>query len=420
MMRLIYNLLQLLFAPIILILLPVYLISRPEKCKTILPKLGYKLERVEKQGKSVIWIHALSVGEVTSVLPLVQRLNQEQGKNVIVVFSASTVSGFKLADQLLSSYCHRLIYSPFDILPVVRLFIKQLEPDLFILVETDFWPNLLDSLKTSNIPSILVNGRVSASSIKKYCRFRSIFRPLFNQIDALCMQTAADADKMRELGIEERKIKVVGNLKFADLQNMTSPPPEVSPFPENQLVILAGSTHTGEERILLDVFQSLRIDFDSIHLAIAPRNINRIGEIVTIVENHGFTSSCYSDLSPNTSDITLIDTIGDLSGLYGFGDICFIGGSLVDEGGHNPLEAARFGKVVLFGPFMDDFSEISAGLVKAGGAMQISGRSQLQQILTTLVSSESERTEHGRNGSNFVSRHQHVVADHMSIIRPFL
>lgn len=419
-MLLIYNLIQLLFVPLILLVLPVYLIRRPEKCKSILPKLGYKLERIDKQGKPVVWFHALSVGEVTSVLPLIQQLKQESGDTAIIVFSVSTVSGHQLANRLLSPYCDRLIYAPLDIFFIVRRFLRKIDPDLFILVETDFWPNLLHSLAASNIPPLLVNGRVSDSSINKYNRFRFFFYPIFDQFDFLCMQTAADADKMTGLGISGQKVKVLGNLKFAESLKQTSTAPDKSPFPENHLTILAGSTHDGEERILIDIFKSLCVDCSEIHLAVAPRNITRVDEITALAESCGLTSNRYSTPSDHASDITIIDTIGDLSGLYGYGDICFIGGSLIDEGGHNPIEAARCGKPVIFGPHMDDFLEISEGLIEAGGAFQVAHQSELQQVLASLISSEPERTGLGRKSIDFVSRHQHVITDHLSIIRPYL
>lgn len=419
-MLLVYNVLQIFLAPLIIVLLPLYLISRPEKCKTILPKLGYRLEPVDKQDKSIVWVHALSVGEVTSVQPLVKAINKEQADSVCIIFSASTVSGLQLGRELLSPYCDRIFYAPLDIFPVVRYFLKRLKPDLFILVETDFWPNLLHSFTASNIPALLVNGRVSGSSIKKYRQFGFFFRPLFEQFSKLCMQTSADGDKMRTLGINDNKIEIFGNLKFAGIDDNHPEGNFSSPFPEGSLVVLAGSTHEGEEEVLLDIFQSLVKDFKLIHLAVAPRNISRIDKVATLIEDRKFSFRHFSDTSLPSSDITLIDTIGDLSSLYGQADICFIGGSLVDEGGHNPIEPARYRKATVFGPHMDDFSEISAGLVKAGGAIQTTGSADLEHTIVSLLSSESKRESLGKNGFEFVSQHQPVIADHLSLIRSYL
>jgi len=414
MMLVIYNLLQLLISPLALLALPVYLLSRPEKCKAILPKLGVGLKPLEKSNRTVVWFHALSVGEVTSVLPLVRSLREAQ-ETATIVFSVSTVSGFRLASQLLSAHCDRLIYAPLDILPVVRRFVTRMSPDLFILVETDFWPNLLHTLTRSNAALLLVNGRVSKSSARNYIRFRALFRQMLDQFDTLCMQTADDRDRMVSIGIDEGKIAVLGNLKFAD-QPRTLQPPKSSPFPPDQVVILAGSTHHGEERMLLDSLQLLRADHPSLHLAIAPRNIARSNGIATLAEGYGFTSSRYSSPSHQAADITIIDTIGDLSDLYQFGDICFVGGSLVDEGGHNPLEAARHGRAVLFGPYMADFSEISAELVQAGGAIQVANPAELHETITTLIVSETSRTRLGEKARSFVMCQQHIIADHLRVI----
>jgi len=233
------------------------------------------------------------------------------------------------------------------------------------------------------------------------------------------MQTADDRGRMISIGIDEGKIAVLGNLKFAD-QPKSPQPSEPSPFPPGQVVILGGSTHHGEELMLLDSLRLLRTDYPSLHLAIAPRNIARSSGIASLAEGYGFTSSRYSSPSNQAADITIIDTIGDLSDLYRFGDICFVGGSLVDEGGHNPLEAARHGRAVLFGPYMADSSEISAELVQAGGAIQVANPAELHEAITKLIVSEASRTRQGEKARSFVMRQQHIIADHLRVIIPHL
>jgi len=419
-MRLFYNLIQLLLAPVFFIVLPVYLLARPEKCKTIFPKLGLGVKPVTGQEGPVVWIHALSVGEVTSALPLVRLLKETCDPAPAIVFTASTVSGLEVARRLLPRYCDQLTYAPIDILPAVRHFIKRIDPDLFILIETDFWPNLLYSLQAAEIPALLVNGRVSDSSMRKYRRFAFFFRPLFDRFDALCMQSEADVVKITQLGIDEAKIHLLGNLKFGHLH---APVPESSgpsPFPEDQLVILAGSTHDGEELIILEQLNASRVDFSGIHLAIAPRNIDRVQDIATLAQQYGLSISLFSQAGNVVRDVTIIDTIGDLSALYAFSDICFIGGSLVDQGGHNPIEAASAGRPVLFGPSMDDFTDVSRGLIDAGGAIQVLDAAELGRALKTLLVSPDERSARGRKGFEFVLQNQHVLDDHLTVISPFL
>ena len=418
-----YNIITLLLVPLLALFLPIYLIFRPEKRHILPQRLGFGLKLPSNRKKSTVWIHALSVGEVTSACHLVKQLYQDKHKSTTIIFSTTTVSGYEVAKKIIRPYSDCLIYSPLDFLPVVNFFLKKIQPDLFILIETDFWPNLLHRLAKFDAQLLLINGRVSDRSMERYQRFSLFFSPLFDTFTLLCMQTKDDARKMLRLGINEEKVKTVGNLKFG---GQDLPEPETVSqkqfFPAGNLIILAGSTHAGEEQTIIDVFLNLKRSVSQpLHLVVAPRNISRCQEIIELFENNNLT---YTNFSSNNSyeviDVTIIDTIGDLSSLYRYADISFIGGSLVNEGGHNPLEASRCGCPVLFGPYMDDFSEISTGLLEAGGALEVQDPSSLYDILQLLIHDETKRKVIGQKALSYTTEHKHVISGHLELIDRYL
>ena len=419
-MLILYNIIQLLLLPILALALPFYLLARRDKREVIPERLGFSTEPLRKahDGEPVIWIHALSVGEVTSALPLIKALRDDQPRCTLV-FTASTRTGLALADKLAGSTVDRVQYFPFDLLAVVKQSIRKLKPDLFILVETDFWPNFLAELDSRSIPAILVNGRISSQSIRAYLRFGFFFRPVFDRFAYLCMQTAEDTTNMLKLGIDRTKLGTLGNLKFAPNTQAESrvSGKEVFTAERNCLNILCGSTHPGEESILLGVYRRLQQTGYPVHLLIAPRDIKRSDEIEEMARQQGFTAGRFSHPGGNDGDITLIDTIGDLAHLYAFADLAFIGGSLVPEGGHNPLEAARAGCPVLFGPHMDDFSEIRTALLEVGGGFEVADGDGLESTMKRLLESETPRREAGAAARAFVERHLDVIPNHIKKIK---
>ena len=419
-----YNIITLLLVPLLALFLPIYLILRPEKRHILPQRLGFGLKLPSNRKKSTVWIHALSVGEVTSACHLVKQLYQDKHKSTTIIFSTTTVSGYEVAKKIITPYSDCLIYSPLDFLPVVNFFLKKIQPDLFILIETDFWPNLLHRLAKFDAHLLLINGRVSDRSMERYQRFSLFFSPLFDTFTLLCMQTKDDARKMLRLGINEEKVKTVGNLKFGG-QDLPAPEPVSEKkqfFPAGNLIILAGSTHAGEEQTIIDVFLNLKRSVSqTLHLVVAPRNISRCQDIIELIENSNLNYTNFSSKnSYEVIDVTIIDTIGDLSSLYRYADISFIGGSLVNEGGHNPLEASRYGCPVLFGPYMDDFSEISTGLLEAGGALEVQDPSSLYDILQLLIHDETKRKVLGQKAQSYTTEHKHVISGHLELIDRYL
>ncbi|MEE4166431.1 MAG: 3-deoxy-D-manno-octulosonic acid transferase [Desulfocapsaceae bacterium] len=420
-MRLFYNILQLLLSPLLVLVLPYIYFTRKEQWQTLCPRLGRGLTSYPTSDKKgpVVWIHALSVGETTSAIPLIHGLISRYPETCIV-FSATTSSGRKLAEDKISALADIIIPFPLDISFIVKKFIKHIQPDLFILVETDFWPNVLGCLRDMNIPTILVNGRISKTSMNRYRRFSFFFKPMFNTFTELCMQTQTDADNMLQLGISREKVKTLGNLKYQSSPATTLKTTLPFTVPVKNLLLLCGSTHAGEEEILFEAYRELRSQNHQLTLAIAPRHPSRTAEIISLADTFGFSTRRYSDAPDSLEDVLLVDTIGDLAGLYRASDIAFIGGSLVPEGGHNPLEAASFGIPTIFGPFMDDFDEISRELVENRAAFQVSDKKGLLNVLVKLIDSDQFRKSSGTHAAHYMDHYRNVVPTHLELINNYL
>ncbi len=368
-----------------------------------------------------IWVHALSVGEVTSAVPLVRGLRAKYPTYRIIV-SVTTRSGKKVADTLLHSYADCIIDGPIDLLPVVRRFIRLIRPELFILVETDFWPNLLLCLKNKSIPSILVNGRVSEKSMIRYRQLRFFFRPMFQCLSFLSMQTLRDKEKMALLGVSPEKLSILGNLKFATRRQVNADSPSLRAGfpPKDRILFIAGSTHPGEEQILIDVYAQLRTTHRNLFLMVAPRDPKRAEEIVDLAAKHDLLASLRSADVFMPCDMFILDTIGELVDFYALADLAFVGGSLVDKGGHNPIEPAAMAIPVLFGPHMEDFSEIADALLKAKGAEEVDDGRKMVKVLANLLDDSEGRFRMGQAAQQCVLDHRDIIANHLLLIEEFL
>lgn len=424
-MYFIYNLLQLLFIAVFFPFIVVYVCSKEKYRDRIPSRLGFGLRKEivsSKEKPLTIWLHALSVGEVTSAVPLLQGIRAKYPKSRIVV-SATTKSGKEVADKLLPQLADHIINSPLDILPIVIKFNRIIRPDLYILVETDFWPNILQFLHHKKIPMILVNGRVSDHSMDGYRRMQFFFRPMFNTFRLLFMQTEHDKNNMATLLGKSDNIHTFGNLKF-DTPLLAISPDEVTVeeflLPEGKTFLIAGSTHPGEEQIFIQSYAKLRKKYPELHLILAPRDHKRAKEIVSLAAQHGMTCTQRSRYVFEETDIYLLDTIGELVQCYAISAIGFVGGSLVKKGGHNPIEPAAMGIPVLFGPDMSDFREISESLLESGGAYRITDEKSLQPILSTLLDQPELRKKQGTAAQNCVKSQCGVVSKHIDFIQQVL
>ncbi len=423
-MFVLYNILQLLFLPVFLPFIILFVLFSPKYRSRIPARLGIGLGRTipeSRPSEKTFWIHALSVGEVTSAVPLVSGLRRAYPDSKIVV-SVTTRSGRGVADDLLRETADHIIDGPLDLLPVVCRFYKLICPDLFILVETDFWPNNLLYLHKKGVPAILVNGRVSAESMTGYQRMPFFFRPMFRSFAFLSMQTKRDKDNMAALGIAWEKLHTLGNLKFdtpaVSGKHFSDSAKKL--LPEEKILFTCGSTHPGEEEILIDCCHLVRRSHPELFLILAPRRTNRAVEIQALAADAGMIAALRSENRNVRADMFILDTIGELVDFYAASDIGFVGGSLVEKNGHNPIEPAAMGLPVIFGPNMQDFSEIADDLLEAGGAIRVSGIKELSKALYSLLESPQRRDKQGQAARQCVQRRRGVIDKHLELIRKLL
>jgi len=421
-MHTLYTIIQILT---LLLLSPVLLLVAllPKYRGRVLQRLGLKglpSQLPPHTGKR-IWLHALSVGETASARPLVEAIRQSL-PDALIIFS-STTQGAQEYRRCMAKEVDLFVAFPFDLSWVVRHFLARLQPHLFILIETDFWPGFLHLLKSCKVPSMLANGRMKEGSFNNYYRFRTFFRPLFSSFDYLSMQTEKDRSFMLKLGVEPSKVVRLGNLKYdIEVSEQRHPAEERQIFglAPHGLILVAGSTHRGEEKILLQLYLHLLQIEPELILILAPRDPARGKEILEIASKLGLTAHLRSQSSNSPSQILILDTLGELKRIYGLADLAFVGGSLVDQGGHNPLEPAVHGKPVLFGPYMSDFHEISQALQEAGAARVVENQQQLQQTTKQLLADPKVRQQMGEQAAALVQLHQGATKDHISLIRKML
>jgi 3-deoxy-D-manno-octulosonic-acid transferase len=419
-MPLFYNIIQL-FALVFLLPMMVLLTLFSKKYRARIPqRLGIGLRVPGKiNGRPRVWVHALSVGEVISAKPLLKALRREIPE--CELFFSSVTQGGQLVAQEMAVDVDQFIAFPFDFFFTVKRFIARVQPDIFVLVETDFWPNSIWQFKKNNIPSVLVNGRIAQRSFDRYCLVKPIFASFFNSFSALAMQMENGRNQLQQLGVEPHKVASYGNLKF-DLDFQMKNAPELSNLTrhfKDKFVFVAGSSHDGEESILLESFAQLVKKHDNLVLVIAPRDINRAQSVFEIAKKIGLSTVLECDLMASTGQVIVLNTVGKLVYLYHYADLSFVGGSLVDERGHNPLEPAYWGKPVLFGPYMDDFFEASHDLIEAEAATQVTPDT-LSETIRQLIVNPDLRKKMGRNAAAFVYKHRGAAKSYAKFIKTLL
>ena len=393
------------------LIIPMVLISDKRR-KTVLQRLGLAQLPVEsvsgesgKPVKKYIWVHALSVGEVLSSVSLVKKL-KEYSHSRDIVFSASTKTGFDIAKQYLTDAVHSIFYFPYDLAFSVKHIVNRIDPAVVVIVETDIWPNFLFEMKKRQVPVILANAKLSEKSFIGYKRLGAFARQVFLNFFHICTQSLEDAGRFQDLGIPSDRITITGNVKF-DVKHQIQGSQETDILMQSmhiqhdRKIFLAGSTHPGEELMLLQAFSKIRHYNSDLLLIVAPRNPARAGSVFRIFDSAGYSVGLMQELNKISSDkrldVIIIDTIGFLKDLYAIADIAFIGGSLVNCGGHNPLEPAAFSKPIIFGHDMSDFRDISRMLLDAGGAVRVKDAEDLYHVLASLIEYDDRALEMGKN-----------------------
>lgn len=378
------------------------------------------------RGRRTIWLHAVSVGEAVGAIPLVRvLLGEEAGRRLVI--TTTTKGGMEI---LRKTFGDRITaaYFPFDFPWVVRRALKAFHPDALILMETEIWPNLIGACARGGIPVLLLNGRVSDRMARAGGGMRRLYRGVFSMMEALGMQTGRDADRIIALGAPKRKVHIVGNMKFDGIMTDTDAVKldELRRLlaPEKGPILIAGSTHPGEEEIVLAVFRRLREKIGALQLAIAPRHIERAGEVAAIVEKHGFIavlrSLAAAPVSGGERPVVVLDTIGELRYVYSIATLCFVGGSLVERGGHNILEPAACGKAPFYGPYTMNFSASVLTLEQGGGGIQVADTGEFSEQAFRYLSDEEYRGKMDGNALEVVRRNSGATARAYDLFREFV
>lgn len=382
---------------------------------------------VETAKNRPVWVHAVSVGEVTAAIPLVNEIKRLFPQTPIIL-STGTATGFFTAQQY-GSLINHVIFFPFDYPLIVRRFIARICARIFIAFETELWPNLLRELKRRDIPVVIASGRISPRAFRRYRAFRFFFKNVLAHVDCFCMQSSADAERVIALGADPRRVFITGNIKF-DLPMRNGKDIEQHKLfaslnlkPGNRLFI-AGSTHRGEEEIMLDVFQELQKKLPDLVLLVAPRHPARFREVENLIRSRGICFCRKTSITPAETakpvEVILLDTIGELAQFYAIGTVIFIGGSLVPVGGHNILEPALYKKPILFGPYMDNFSAIAQTLIEHQGAIQASSTKELGIAAARLFNDAKLRERIGLNAFQTIAQNAGAVTKCVDLIKPFI
>lgn len=372
-----------------------------------------------------IWIHAVSVGEAIAIKGLLSQLRQAYPAKKLVI-STVTTTGNKIAQDLVKQEDF-LTYLPLDFSFIVKRVLKRVNPCMFIIAETEIWPNLISCLDKLQIPVFTVNGRISDSSYGGYRLIKFFIRPILRMVKQFCVQSDLDAWRLKSLGVDEQRIQVTGNVKF-DINLDYSPELNVLTYRAKlrlgQLdkLLVCGSTHPQEEELILAAYQELLLAFPELKLLIAPRHPERSREISRLVADSGFMPVLISSISGASLTCTkgavfILDTIGELLNYYSIADIVFIGGSLVKKGGHNILEPASLKKPVIFGPYMFNFRQISELFLANQAALMASDSKELVNRVKEILKGNLLAQGLGQRAYELIIRNRGATARNIQIIK---
>ncbi len=411
-MYLLYDLLLLIVA---LFLVPYYLLRGFRYGKSrrgIRERLGSLSEEQLNllSGRKVLWVHAVSVGETRAAEPLLKALRLKHPEHLILLTNV-TETGHAMALENANVDC--CLFFPFDFSWTVRRVLQLIDPDLVVIVETEIWPNFVRQAKKLDIPLVLVNGRISDRSYPRYKLFRPLLRSVLQSFSVFCMQSQLDAERICQLGAEGGQVENTGNLKYdhqlrevsnEELAELKSRYRLATDLP----ILVAGSTHSGEEVQLLTVYRNLLAQGRQLLFVLIPRHPERGRELQALLKEMQLDGCLRSELKDNTErlqsgQVLLVDTLGEVMDLYAVSDLVFVGGSLVPVGGHNLLEASLVEKPVMFGPHVHNFRGISAKLIRAGAGIKVMNQQQLEQQCVKLLDDPIRRRAMGQAGRALIA-----------------
>jgi 3-deoxy-D-manno-octulosonic-acid transferase len=398
MARLLYNLLWYPALPFAL------LYSHAVDAQEFRERIGIAAPRLVSKAQR-LWVHAASVGEIEAVHAIATRLLRAAPGSAAVV-TTMTPAGRVVARHRMPRATAWML-APLDCPSTVRAFLARVRPTLLMVAETELWPNYFLEAHRAGARIAIVNGRLSERSLARYRRMRSLFGRALECADLVLAQTAADAERFAQLGAARERIAVTGNTKFdPDAAAETPLRRELASFAAGRPILIAGSTAAGEEEVVLDAYLKLRAGFPALALVVAPRHLVRARDVERMIAATGLAHVRASDLAPNAAaDIMLLDTMGELRGLYRRAAVAFVGGSLVlDRGGQNPAEPAAASVPVLFGPHHQNQSETAAALIAGDGAQIVSSADEMVRACAGWLGDEQARSTAGRRARECIER----------------
>ncbi|HIJ88090.1 MAG TPA: 3-deoxy-D-manno-octulosonic acid transferase [Desulfuromonadales bacterium] len=378
--------------------------------------------------KPVIWLHAVSVGESIAARPLLKALQTKYPDHAILM-SNTTETGRAISTTFPEK--DLCIYFPFDFLPAVHSALRKIKPALIIIMETEIWPNFTNEATKRGIPVMLANGRISDRSFGRYLKFDWFFRHSLQQFSSLCMQTEADRERIVAIGAASERTVVTGNLKY-DIPYHQILDEEKSQLrghyaiPATLTVMVAASTHPGEEEMILAAYRELLTTCETLFLLLVPRHPERSTEVALLLESMSLRYRRRTSLTPpnetlfQAGEVLLVDSIGEMMGLYALSDLAFVGGSLKPTGGHNLLEPASLGIPSIFGPYMNNFREIAHLVLQYGAGIQLETPDKLAETVRTVVTNETLRQVLGQNGLKMMRDNGGATKHHMQEIARLL
>ncbi len=379
-----------------------------------------------------IWVHSVSVGEVLAARTLVAALEAALPEHDIVV-SASTETGRDVAAKNFGT--ERTFPCPLDYSGSVRKAMQSVKPDLIVLMELEIWPNMLLEAQRRGVPVAVVNGRITEKSARGYCRFSKLLKGSMERVGLYSVQTTVYAERFKAIGVPSERVKVLGNMKY-DAVASEPVTAEVRAatrrrlgLAEDALVLVGGSTHPGEEKILLDLTKKLAGDYPDLRLVLVPRHTNRAEDLCREITNSGWKLRRRSKMSAGSAllksaqsydQVLLVDTMGELADVYRAADIVFVGGSLIPHGGQNMMEPAGLGLPVLYGLHTENFTETVELLNRAEGGLTVRDPEALESELRKLIIDEDHRLQMGRNARDAILNAQGATAINVELLMSLL
>lgn len=362
--------------------------------------------------RPLLWFHCASLGEVKAIEPIIRKL-----KDYDTMVTVMTQTGHKYVEQ--NKISNLVFFAPVDLFWITNKIMRKVKPKGLVIVETELWPNLINSAKKNNVKVLSINGRLSEYKYGYYKASRPFWSWVLNKIDLVAARSNEDSLRFRSLGCDSKKVVVTGNIKYDDLFNDSELSKEKLGYKGEDTIIVGGSTRKEEENILIDLFTELKTGNGSLKLVLAPRHQDRNEWIEKKLSDNSITYSLLSSGLDAKKDCILIDTFGELKMFYSVCDIAYIGGSMVDKGGQNPIEAAAFKKPIIFGQYMKNFNQEAALLKKSGGAKEVKTKSELKENIEKLIKDKGLRKNLGKSAFESTINQKGAVNKTVDLIRNY-